>query len=85
MAYAGIGEAKLPTYKTAAEVLERKNGSGWRLVGWTIARTLLIAPPMIAVGVKPSKAIWGALLASGMISALTLCRVNNAGRDTLPE
>ena len=74
-----LGEAQLPTYQTAAAVLEKKNGSGWALVGWTLARTLLIAPPMIAVGVKPAKAIYGSLLASGLISVLTLCRVERAG------
>ena len=63
----------LPTYQTVAAVLERKNGSGLRLAGWTIARTMLIAPPMIAVGVPPKKAFIGAALAAtsvGITSAL---------------
>lgn len=71
----------LPTYATVADVLEQKNGSGWRLAGWTLARTLLIAPPMLVVGVPVKKAFGGALLASGMISVLTLMRIGKAANE----
>jgi hypothetical protein len=68
----------LPTYRTVADVLEKKNGSGIRLAGWTIARTLMIAPPFLAVGVPARKAFAGAVLASGLISIFTLLRIYNA-------
>lgn len=71
--------ASLPTYQTVAAVLEGKNGSGIRLFGWTIARTLLIAPPIMAVGVAPKRAFLGAALASSLISVFTLARIYNAG------
>ena len=79
----GLGSqpAQLPTYRTVAGVLEREKGSGWALVGWTIARTALIAPPFLAVGVTPKKAIAGAALASGLISIFTILRIFN-GRAT---
>lgn len=73
-----LGKPFLPTYESVAAFLERKNGAGARLAMWTIARTLLIAPPMMLVGVKPKQAFLGALLASGLISALTLLRIYNA-------
>ncbi len=74
-------EAALPTYRTAAAVLEGHTGSGARLVGWTLARTLLIAPPMMIVGVPARQAFFGAALASGLISVLTVYRIFN-GRQT---
>lgn len=72
------GRASLPTYQTIADFLEKKNGSGVRLAAWTVARTLLIAPPMMAVGVPAKKAFLGAGLASAMISVFTLLRIYNA-------
>ena len=68
----------LPTYQTVAAVLEAKNGSGVRLAGWTVARMLMIAPPMMVVGVKPKQAFLGAALSSGLISLFTLLRIYNA-------
>lgn len=76
------GQATLPTYHTAANVLEKKNGSGWALAGWTVARTILIAPPLIAVGIPWKKAFAGAVLASLLISSLTLFRIAKAGPMT---
>lgn len=73
-----LGSA-LPTYATAADLLERKNGSGARLVGWTIARAALISMGMLAVGVKPRHAVMGSLLSSGAISVLTYYRIKHAG------
>ena len=69
----------LPTYKTAAAVLEGTTGSGWKLVGWTALRTVLIAPPMMLVGVDAKKAWGGAAVASVLISSLTLLRIFSAG------
>lgn len=74
-------QPNLPTYRTAAAVLEGHTGSGWKLAGWTVARTLLIFPPMLVVGVKPKQAIAGAALASGLISLMTLYRIKT-GRDS---
>ena len=68
----------LPTYHTVADVLEKKNGSGWRLAGWTIARTLMIAPPFLLVGVPAKKAFAGAALSSALISLFTLIRIADA-------
>ena len=73
-----LGDPALPTYRTVAEVLEQKNGAGLRLVGWTVARACLIVPPMIAVGVDGRRAIGGSLIASSLISLLTLARVRVA-------
>jgi hypothetical protein len=71
-------EPSLPTYKTAAEVLERDKGSGVRLLGWTVARTVMIAPPFLLVGVPWKKALAGAALSSTFISLFTLLRIYNA-------
>lgn len=72
-------EANLPTYRTAARVLEGQTGSGVKLIGWTFARMALIAPPMMIVGVPTRQAFLGAGLASALISSLTLLRIFNAG------
>jgi len=78
---AAIDEPKpaLPTYQTIAGVLEKKNGSGVRLLAWTGARTLMIMPGMLAVGAGLKKAFWGSLISSGLISMFTLIRIYNAG------
>ena len=68
----------LPTYHTVADVLEKKNGSGLRLAGWTVARTLMIAPPFMLVGVPAKKAFAGAALSSLLISLFTLIRIDDA-------
>jgi hypothetical protein len=73
-----IGQANLPTYATVADVLEKKNGSGLRLAGWTIARMIMIAPPMMLVGVPAAIAFKGAALSSGLISLFTMIRIHHA-------
>ena len=80
--FSGLGAAALPTYKTAAEVLEKKTGSGLKLAGWTVARTILIAPPVMLAGVPAKKAFLGAAFASLLISTFTLLRIFNAGPMT---
>ena len=75
---ASSGQPALPTYHTIADVLEKKTGSGIRLVGWTVARAALIGVPMLIVKVEPKKAIAGSLLASGFISLFALLRIFNA-------
>jgi hypothetical protein len=69
---------KLPTYRTVAGVLENEKGSGFALLGWTALRTLLIAPPMLFVGVPAKQAFVGSALASMFISTLTLLRIFDA-------
>jgi hypothetical protein len=71
-------QARLPTYRTAARVLEGEKGSGTRLLGWTVARTFMIAPPMMAVGVDTKRAFLGAAFASALISTFTLLRLFDA-------
>lgn len=75
--------AALPTYRTAAHVLEGDRGSGVRLLGWTVARTLLIAPPMMIVGIPAKQAFAGAAIASGLISIFTLLRIFDARQTGL--
>jgi hypothetical protein len=74
-----MAQPALPTYLSAAETLERKNGSGLRLAGWTVARMIMIGPPMMMVGVPAKQAFLGAGIASGLISVFTLLRIFNAG------
>lgn len=79
----GLGTPGLPTYATVADVLEQKNGSGLRLLGWTIARAVLIAVPFklaLYKRVSWTDAFVGAGAASLAISALTLMRISKAGQ-----
>lgn len=71
----------LPTYQTIAATLEGKTGSGLALLGWTIARAALIAPPFMLVGVEPKKAVAGGLLASSLISVFAMARIYNAANE----
>jgi len=71
-------QARLPTYHTAARVLEGQKGSGLKLAGWTIARTAMIAPPMMIVGVDAKRAFLGATFASVLISLFTVLRLHSA-------
>lgn len=73
-----MAQPSLPTYATAASVLERDKGSGIRLMGWTLARTIMIGPPMMVVGVPARQAFAGAFFASGLISLFTLLRIFDA-------
>lgn len=70
--------SRIPTYATAADVLSRKTGSGAKMVGWTLARTLLIAPPMMLWGVPAKQAWLGATTASVLISTFAILRIFNA-------
>jgi len=83
-----MAESKIPTYQTAANVLSLKTGSGAKMVGWTVARTLLIAPPMMLFGVPARQAWLGASAASILISTFAILRIFDAkhtglaGRNT---
>jgi hypothetical protein len=68
----------MPTYRSAARVLEGQKAAGWELAGWTVARTILIFPPMMAVGVPFKQALLGAGLASMLISTLAALRIFDA-------
>ncbi len=71
-------KSPIPTYRTAADVLSRKNGAGLRLLGWTVARTLLIAPPFLLWGVSPKQAWGGAVTASALISLFAMIKIFDA-------
>ena len=70
---------RLPTYATSAALLERQNGAGWRLLGWTGLRAALISVPMLAVGVDARRAARGSLLASSIITAVAVFCLNDRG------
>lgn len=86
-----MSRSSIPTYATAADVLSRKTGSGMKLAGWTAARTLLIAPPMMIWGVPAKQAWLGAATASIMISVFAMLRIFDArtvglgGRRRMPR
>lgn len=78
---AGLGTPDLPTYATVADVLEKKNGSGVRLLGWSVARAVLIAVPVkVALWRRVSwgEALLGGAAASAAISILTLIRIKRS-------
>ncbi len=78
-----MAEASLPTYRTAARVLEGDKGSGIRLLGWTVARTLIIAPGFMIVGGTTKQAFAGAAVSSALISIFTLLRIFDARQTGL--
>ncbi len=85
-----MARSSIPTYATAADVLSRKTGSGLKLAGWTVARTLLIAPPMMLWGVPARQAWLGAASASVLISVFAMLRIFDAktvglGRGRTPR
>lgn len=71
----------LPTYRTCAAVLERKNDSGLALAGWTVARAALVMPGFLLVGNDLKRSVVGSLIVSSAMSALVLFRVFNAKYD----
>lgn len=73
-----MAKPALPSYQTAAAVLEGDKGSGLRLAGWTVARTIMIAPPMMLVGVPAKQAFVGAAMASVLMSTFVLLRIFDA-------
>ena len=68
----------MPTYRTAARVLEADKGAGLRLAGWTLARTIMIAPPFMLFGVPAKQAFLGAAVASSLMSVFVLLRIFDA-------
>lgn len=88
-----MAQSPIPTYRTAADVLSRKTGSGIRMVGWTLARTLLIAPPVLLLTPREVHGrVWaGAAASSVLISVFAMMRIFNAkqtglsGRRTPPR
>jgi hypothetical protein len=75
----------MPTYLSAAETLERKTGSGLKLVGWSVLRMLLIAPPILLITPKEMhRRVWiGAAMSTALISILAMLRIFNAGQTGL--
>lgn len=78
-----LAKPALPTYQTAAKVLEDDKGSGWKLAGYTVLRTVMIAPPMMLMGVDWKRAWGGALFASGLMSTFVLLRLYDARKTNL--
>lgn len=81
----GLSAPALPTYATIADVLEKKNGSGLRLLWWSIARAVLIAVPFKLVAyrrVSWGDAFLGGAAASAAISGLTILRIRKAAAET---
>ncbi len=78
-----MSRSNIPTYATAADVLSKKTGSGLKMVGWTVARTLLIAPPILLFTPREvhSKVWWGSIASSLLISTFAIMRIFNA-RET---
>lgn len=76
--FGNIGDPHVPTYRAAASFLEKEKGSGIALIGWTVARTIMIAPPMMLVGVPIKQAFLGAGIASGLISIFAALRIFDA-------
>ncbi len=74
-------KSPIPTYHTIASALAGETGAGWKLAGWTAARVVLIAPPMMLVGVDWKRAVGGAALASGLISLFAYLRLYDATHD----
>jgi hypothetical protein len=81
--FGAISEPHVPTYRAAAAFLEREKGSGAALFGWTIARIVMIAPPMALVGVPWGQAFAGAAIASVLISVFATLRLFDAERTGL--
>ena len=80
-----MAQSPIPTYRTAADVLSRKTGSGLRMVGWTIARTLLIAPPVLLFTPRQvHNRVWlGAAASSILISIFAVLRIFDAKQTGL--
>lgn len=76
--FGSISDPHVPTYRAAASFLEKEKGSGVALIGWTIARTIMIAPPMMLVGVPIKQAFLGAGLSSILISIFAALRIFDA-------
>lgn len=78
-----MARSNIPTYSTAADVLSKRTGSGAKMVGWTVARTLLIAPPLMLVGVPARQAWLGSALSSVLISTFAILRIFDAKQTGL--
>lgn len=76
--FGNIGDPHVPTYKAAASFLEKEKGSGVALIGWTVARTIMIAPPMMLVGIPAKQAFAGAAISSVLISIFAALRIFDA-------
>lgn len=78
-------QSAIPTYATAAKVLSEQTGSGVKMVGWTIARTLLIAPPVLLFTPRDvhSRVWMGAAASSILISVFALLRIFDAKHTAL--
>ena len=79
---ANHSQLALPTLYKVSAVWGAHEGSLllWILLlaGWTVARTIMIGPPMMMVGIPAKQAFLGAAIASSLISVFTLLRIFDA-------
>lgn len=61
-----------PTSYAAHAVVTGQSGALLRFVGFTLLRSLLIAPGIAIAGIRGKQLLWGSLAASGAISAASL-------------
>jgi hypothetical protein len=71
-AAANIPEGSPPTSYAAYAVVTGERGALLRFAGFTLLRSLIIAPGVALAGVRGRQLVWGSLAASGVISAAAL-------------
>ena len=70
-----MAQTALPTYLNAAGVLEKRNGSGVRLIGYTVMRAMIMGPIVMITGVPARQAFFAAGLTSVLMSTFVLLRI----------
>ncbi len=66
--------ASAPTYSTSQRVVTGDLTAPVELLGWTVLRSLLIAPGLALAGVRGNKLIWASAAGSSMVSLFALWR-----------
>lgn len=74
-----------PTYTTAMRIVTGDLTAPVEMVGWTVLRSLLIAPGLALAGVRGKQLIFGALAASSMVSLFALWRSYVTKKAQEPE
>ena len=63
-----------PTYETAHRIVTGDLTAPIEMVGWTVLRSLLIAPALALAGVRGNRLVWASLAGSSMVSLFALWR-----------
>lgn len=63
-----------PTYNTAHRIVQGDATAPVELIGWTVLRSLIIAPGLALAGVRGNKLLWGTVAGSTMVSLFALWR-----------